>query len=278
MATVSPRLDLQASAGAAAIAESLLTHCATVVRQVFNPAEIASIRTRVEHRLRQLEPLTHGVYRNNLPISFADVSSETVEVFGHRVDMPVLVAGDAEMADRESHRFDHTTLRLLVSSPVAAIAHTYFLEPFVVTVGASRLRRQRVEQLQDGLPLHQDAGSGDYGSSVGLTVFFPLNGCGGAYPGLEVLPERVTRLLPRDDGQWYCAESVGLELASRLWAPELAPGDAVLFDSYCPHRTHFGVNASRERLSCDVRLFARSHAPTRLSAMIEIDAPHKPRP
>jgi hypothetical protein len=263
--------DLAVDAGGEVIAASLRAHGCTVVRRLFDPTGISAIRERFRHRFAQLDSLGSGVYYSNLPIAFGDANAETIEIEGRRVDMQLALIVDWQLSDRELLRFDHTTLRFALNPAVSAIANAYFQEPFLVAVGASRARRQRVEERSLGLPLHQDAGSGDYGTSLGLTVFFPLNGCGGDYPSLEVLPERVSELLPQRTVDWYCDETVTQSLAPRLWAPDLAAGDAVVFDSYCPHRTQFGPGASKERLSCDMRLFGRSSAPRRLSAMVPVE-------
>jgi hypothetical protein len=264
------RVEFESSEDPAVIAEGIALQGCAVVRRLFDRQVIAATRDRVARRLGQLDGLRLGGYWNNPLVSFCDESDISVEINGQVVDMPVMLAGWKDLSDREPHRFSFSTVKMLAKSPAAAIAQAYFGEPVVCAVGSSRLRRQRIEERANSLPLHQDGASGDYGEGVGLTVFFPLNGCGGVYPGLEVVPQRFFEAFPTGEGSTYCADHVLEELAQDLWAPDMQVGDALIFDSYAPHRTCFGAQAALERISCDMRMFARSLAPSGLSSMVDL--------
>ena len=126
------------------------------------------------------------------------------------------------------------------------------------------LRRSRAENRLSGW--HQD------GSFLGpaprtMNVWTALSPCGGdrPTPGLEVIPTRVDEILPTDGdlGQVAISPSTVAGAADGIPGiiPEFEPGDALIFDQYFVHRSHFGPDMDTDRFALECWTFASGHAP-----------------
>ncbi|MFC5860866.1 phytanoyl-CoA dioxygenase family protein [Acidicapsa dinghuensis] len=86
-----------------------------------------------------------------------------------------------------------------------------------------------------------------------VTCWIPLDACGVDAPGLEFVrgPQpgllHFTELADGDLRQRF-------DMA-RFWAPEMEPGDAVVFQNSVLHRTQMAVGMTQDRVSVEYRVF-----------------------
>lgn len=107
---------------------------------------------------------------------------------------------------------------------------------------------------------HQDGGLGaDFTLGVAaplarlLTCWLPLDPCGRDRPGLEFVRHPLHQLLPYTE-----LDDALLRLRftpEAFWAPELEPGDGLVFLPGTLHRTYAQPHMRRNRLSMEYRLF-----------------------
>src|SRR5262245_24836656 len=76
-----------------------------------------------------------------------------------------------------------------------------------------------------------------------VDAWFALSPCGRDAPGMDLVPVRLPRLLPRGEGgtafDWTVApETIARELPGvPIWRPEFEAGDVLFFDDWSLHRT-----------------------------------------
>jgi hypothetical protein len=97
-----------------------------------------------------------------------------------------------------------------------------------------------------------------------ITCWLPLTSCGNQAPGLEFVLERLDSLQSP-----ATLTDAGLRArypSDRFWAPELEPGDAVIFLGGTLHRTQVEPQMQSDRTSIELRFFRADAIPDRLSA------------
>jgi hypothetical protein len=114
------------------------------------------------------------------------------------------------------------------------------------------------------VPHHQDANFTSR-THLFLNCWLTLTPAGGDHPGLEVAAAGVREDLPRHLDQRRATNRLftGIELEPRVLAervpadawlvPTMAPGDAMMFDQWAPHRTSVGPAATGRRISVELR-------------------------
>ncbi len=98
-----------------------------------------------------------------------------------------------------------------------------------------------------------------------MNCWVALSVCGGdrPTPGLELVPKRIPDVLPVDGVM--SPHSISYELVAEIAAetptvvPEFAPGDAMMFDERCLHRTHLTEGMTEVRYALECWFFAPSH-------------------
>jgi hypothetical protein len=98
-----------------------------------------------------------------------------------------------------------------------------------------------------------------------MNVWVALSRCGADHPtpGLEFVPTRIPEVLPVDGVM--SPHSIPYELVAEIAArcptviPEFAPGDAIMFDERCLHRTHLSEGMTETRYALECWFFAPSH-------------------
>jgi len=164
--------------------------------------------------------------------------------------------------------FPNLILGLFTRSILPAIYHGLYGEPMVCPYAQCAVRYQRVDLREKSYAFHQDASyhSRDPLHHSGLTTWIPLTDCGADAPGLELYPQALDEVLPLPPGitgrHLFCEESTVLDrYGGRLWAPEMAAGDVLMFNHFVVHRSHITSDMTRERQSAEIRLFPRSGIP-----------------
>lgn len=94
-----------------------------------------------------------------------------------------------------------------------------------------------------------------------LDVWIALTECGRFAPSLEILPRRVERILPNRSA-YLTTETISQEYPGvSPVIPELRPGDAILFDQLCVHRTGHAPGMTETRLAVECWMFAPGSVP-----------------
>jgi len=95
------------------------------------------------------------------------------------------------------------------------------------------------------------------------TLWITLTPCGLHAPGLEWVTAEVSGLLSPEA---LTPQAVSARFpATALTHAEMAPGDALLFDGLCLHRTHLTAAMTQPRLSLELRAFRASAVPARVA-------------
>lgn len=171
-------------------------------------------------------------------------------------------AGGVWTAD--SPRLLNEIIRLFEHSGVIDVIGGYFGERPMLTVGKSTLRC--VPASQGEADWHQDgAFMGEDVRSVNL--WLSLSHCGEDAAGLELVPRRLTRVLPTGthgaNFGWSVGPGMVQEAAEGMAtvSPRFAPGDALLFDHLFLHRTGVPAGISKDRYAIESWFFAPSAYP-----------------
>lgn len=97
-----------------------------------------------------------------------------------------------------------------------------------------------------------------------VTCWISLDPCGVDAPGLELITERIDRLLLPTELQ---ADSVQARFEpEKFWRPILELGDALLFRGEILHRTHVMPRMSQDRTSIELRFFMKGKIPERIKS------------
>jgi hypothetical protein len=116
---------------------------------------------------------------------------------------------------------------------------------------------------QDGAFLGQDIRT--------LDVWIALSHCGKTAPSLEVLPHRVSRILPM--GAFFDWDLDEKEIEKEFPGfksvlAEFEPGDAILFDQLCVHRSGHAAGMTEPRLAIECWLFAAQSVPEGYTGLV----------
>jgi hypothetical protein len=145
---------------------------------------------------------------------------------------------------------------------VGQLVREYMMEPPALSFEKCVLRRL---EPTGGGSWHQD------GAFLGrdiqaLNIWIALSPCGREAPGLEVVPRRVRELLPTGCYfQWDVADQVVREAVPgvEMSRPEFRPGDALLFDQLCVHRTFRTPTMTQPRYAVESWFFSPSAYPAK---------------
>ena len=150
--------------------------------------------------------------------------------------------------------FDRVGLQKLVEG--------YLGERPAFSVNKCTLRRVTPEA---GTAWHQDGAF--LGDVKALNVWMSLSRCGDVAPGLDIVPKRIEHILPTgtDDAifSWSISDKVAEEAAGEIpiVRPIFEPGDIVLFDDVCLHRTAVEKTMPNNRYAIESWFFGPSTFP-----------------
>lgn len=171
-------------------------------------------------------------------------------------------AGGVWTADSPRMLFDLT--ETLERAGVIGAISEYFGERPLLSVGKSTLRC--VPNTIRVADWHQD-GAFMGGDIRSVNVWLSLSHCGEDASGLEVLPRRLTHVLPTGSHGANFDWSVGPGMVALAGdevgpvSPVFAPGDAMLFDHFFLHRTGIPAGITRDRYAIESWFFAPSAYP-----------------
>ncbi len=163
----------------------------------------------------------------------------------------------------DSPRMLFELLELVDDLGIGRLVTEYLGERPALSANKCTLRRVPVENTN--AQWHQDgAFLGPQTRSVNF--WLALSECGIDAPGLDIVPQRIDRVLPTGtDGalfDWAVAPAIVGEASDvPVIRPEFQPGDALLFDHLFLHRTAAVAGMTSERYAMETWFFAPSTYP-----------------
>lgn len=254
--SIDPRVGLavaRALPTANVVRSTIEAHGSLVVRGLLDEAGVRRLRGAVEQSLAARERVLSGRepsgsspwYSEFAPIRQADARAFTESSGVLAVDSP---RGLFELVETfRSAGVDELATDFLGSAPLISAEKSVFRR-VAPTLYAS---------------WHQD------GAFLGerirtLDVWIALSHCGKTAPSLEVLPRRVSRVLPT--GAFFSWDLDDKEIEKEFPGfttvlAEFEPGDAILFDQLCVHRSGHAAGMTEPRLAVECWLFAAGSVP-----------------
>jgi hypothetical protein len=153
-------------------------------------------------------------------------------------------------------------MEIFDAAGIPGLVAAYLGEPAALSVDKTTLRK--VEPGVSGA-WHQDgAFMGDVRS---VNLWLSLSRCGDEAPGLDIVPRRLDHLVPRGTDGPHLQDQVSQATAEEAAAglpivrPIFEPGDAVLFDELCLHKTASDPRMSNTRFAVECWFFGGSAFP-----------------
>jgi ectoine hydroxylase-related dioxygenase (phytanoyl-CoA dioxygenase family) len=243
------------------LAEGIRHHGALLVRGLLPASTAAQLVTGVKQTLdacsawhEQGEGAFEGSWYSRLPMQDdCELAQARPWVEG---------GGGVWLAD--SPRMLYELTELFGSSGITRLIAEYFGEQPMLSVGKSTLRCvpgtiRQADWHQDGAFMGTDIRS--------VNVWIALSRCGEDASGLEVLPRRLSTVLPTGSHGAYFDWSVGAGMVSEAAAgmatssPLFEPGDALLFDHFFLHRTGIPAAIAKDRYAIESWFFAPTAYP-----------------
>jgi hypothetical protein len=235
------------------VRSAIRNHGSLLVRGLVDPEHVDRLIKDIDTTFEAFDALARGDKR-------ADIADWYV---------PVKIYGVAdEDRTRKRNRGGHI---LAVESPptlfdlieifhqvgVAQLAHDYFGEPPMIL--ARKVSLRRMAHNASGA-WHQDGAF--MGEAIrSLNVWLALTHCGDDAPSLDVVGRRLEHIVPPGGASKVyavspeTAEHVG---AGAIVRPVFEPGDALIFDHLCLHRTGRDPSMTNGRYATETWLFAPS--------------------
>lgn len=163
----------------------------------------------------------------------------------------------------DSPRLTFELLETFEQAGVRRIVSEYLGERPAISVNKGTLRRAAPKVGTEWW--HQDGAF--LGSEIrSMNIWLSLNHSGVDAPGLEVVPKRLETIVEKGtegaDFDWSVGEPVVERVSGGVLArPVFRPGDALLFDHLCLHRTGSDASMTKTRYATETWFFAPSAYP-----------------
>jgi hypothetical protein len=236
------------------------THGSLIVRGLIGAAGVRRLRSAVETAIAAREHVLSGTateesmawYSEFAPIKHADVRS-----FTH--------SSGVLAADSPRGVFELT--EVFREHGVSRLASDFLGGPPVLSVEKSVFRRVAPRPFASW---HQDGAFLGENSRT-LDVWIALSDCGKTAPSLEVLPRRVARVLPT--GAFFSWDLDEKEIRKEFPGfttvlAQFEPGDAILFDQLCVHRSGHAEGMTESRLAIECWFFAAESVPQEYTGFV----------
>jgi hypothetical protein len=243
-------LDAETLAGA------LLNHGSLIVRGLLSRQLAASLLADVDHAYEtRAKAADDGVQSWYVPFEpQSDPQLALSRGFGDETSM---------LTSDSPHIFARWTEVLEQCGALGAVSG-YLAERPVLSAHKTRMYRVPANP---GTQWHQDGAFLGGAGVRTVNLWVALTACGEDAPGLEIVPWRLNHIVPPGTHgsifEWSVGEGAVAELAGgrRLVSPRYAPGDAMLFDHLCLHRTGVRPGMTRGRYALETWMFAPSTYP-----------------
>ena len=173
------------------------------------------------------------------------------------------VKGGGSVWATDSPRMMFEILETFNETGLRRTIEEYLGERPVFSMKKTVLRRVSPE---GGTSWHQDGAFLGDGLRT-LNIWLALNRCGDVAPGLDVIPKRLTEIVPTGTEGAMFDWSVSDKLVDEMMdgeappRPIFEPGDALLFDHLCLHRTAIAPGMTEQRYATETWCFAGSTYP-----------------
>ncbi|HLY48800.1 MAG TPA: phytanoyl-CoA dioxygenase family protein [Solirubrobacteraceae bacterium] len=245
------------------IAGALASHGALIVRGLADPVRAKGLAAGIDRAFRARDAAADGAARDKTTPWYAEFAPEgdagPAVKFGRgfveRTNSGVWTADSPRMMFDLLEMFDQAGVREVVTS--------YLGERPALSVHKGTLRRAKPSV---GTPWwHQDGAFLGRGIRA-LNIWLSLSHSGRNAPGLEVVPKRLDGIVATGtdgaDFDWSVADAVAQEVSGgEISRPVFAPGDAILFDDVCLHRTFTDPAMTATRYATETWFFAPSAYP-----------------
>lgn len=238
------------------IAGAIAHHGSLIVRGLLDPGRARLMHDDIERTFAaraaaEGSPEADGRWYAPFEPGFAKASGFGAENFVRAADSP---ASFVDLLDV----FEHTGVPAMIAEHLG--------EPPVLS--ASKCALRRVTAQGEPMDFHQDGNFLGEGIRV-VNVWTALTPCGGEHPaaGLDIVPRRIPTVLETGEGigffDWTVPPDRAIELAGEQGLTNVAfePGDAVLFDELCLHRTGSRPTTTESRTAIEMWYFAPSTYP-----------------
>ncbi|MGI8726543.1 MAG: phytanoyl-CoA dioxygenase family protein [Solirubrobacterales bacterium] len=172
------------------------------------------------------------------------------------------VKGSGSVWAVDSPRMMFELLETFEAAGLLDLATGYLGERPAFSMKKSVLRRVEADS---GAAWHQDGAFLGDGIRT-INFWIALNRCGDTAPGMDIVARRLTEIVPTgtEDAlfEWAVSDQLVSELPDAPVArPIFEPGDALLFDHLCLHRTAADPQMPKQRYATETWCFAPSSYP-----------------
>lgn len=245
------------------IGGAILHHGSLIIRGLLSPPAIERLIGVIDHAF--------DVREDNI-----DRSGPQNEWYAHAaIDDPELIQnrpwqGRTSMVAADSPMGMAHWLEVLKSVGIDSLMERYFSERPVLSAKKTTLYRvpptAGSQWHQDGAFLGKDIRT--------VNMWTSLSHCGTDAPGLDIVPWRLNEIVETHTHgaffNWSVGEGKVEEVAAGrpLATPIFQPGDAILFDQLCLHRTAVRLDMSKTRYAVESWMFAPSYYKDRSHLLI----------
>ena len=227
----------------------------------------------VEYCAQHLKDLGFAIIRNAVDVGLVNKIKSACAAYYSELEQQDI---DSTIESKLYHTYGNIALNSIVAagfgdaelifagvgeSAVGATICTYYGEPAVIPRNHTLSRKYHKGNYSTVVPFHQDINAVDRRASV--TSWVPLVQCGVVAPGLEVVGELVTEVLPTigigiHGGAQIEDGVVQNMFGNTLVHPAFHAGDAILFLNTTPHRSYITPGMTETRYSIELRYMPES--------------------
>lgn len=251
------------------IRSAFLGHGCLLVRGLLEPGPIATLRAGIDRALEQRDAFAEGAPAEQTTPWFEPF--EPARGYSTEgADWNRVKAGSGAAWACDSPRMLFELLEAFETAEILSAAADYLGERPSFSMNKSVLRRTPPDTLG---AWHQDGAFLGKGIRT-LNVWLALSDCGERAPSLDVVPRRFEEVVETGtDGAafpWSVSNTLVEELLDGRTPPRpvFAPGDALLFDHLCLHRTGTAAGMDQVRYATETWHFASSAFPDELVPLI----------
>lgn len=245
---------------------AILHHGALVVRGFADEATVAGLRTGIDEAVEAQEGSVVDAEASDGWYQPAEAGPDAQDLLVARAVTRGLGGGVLAV---DSPRTFFAFQQLVERRRFVPVVEAYLGERPLLSADKTTFRRLREAP---GTSWHQDGSF--MGDVRAVNLWLALTDCGGDTDtrGLDVIPDRVDRLLPTGTGSAgakvaaIAAELVDREVAKPPATPRFHAGDALCFDERFLHRTS-AVEVHGMRYAVEAWFFAPSHFPSAYTAV-----------
>tara|TARA_R110000823_G_scaffold171736_6_gene304120 strand:- start:11397 stop:12458 length:1062 start_codon:yes stop_codon:yes gene_type:complete len=236
---------------AEAIRSGLRNHGSLIIRQLITPDQVDLLRNNIDRVLRAFDAVEAESVGPELEGWFEPFHRDTITDRARN-----RLKGSMLTVDSPPALFD--LLEIFESCGLSAVIRDYFGEPPALLSRKGTLRRVRHDVRTGGW--HQDGGF--LGEDIrALNVWLALTDSGVDAPGMDIVAKRLPGIVQTgsDFAEWATNPQAAKEVSEGCTVrPVFAPGDAIIFDHICLHRTAADPGMTKTRYAIETWLMAPS--------------------